>query len=268
MHRHFGMAIPSRNRPNDRKVLDCGSLPPLSNGMPEPKRRRAAYVKMQAHYAWFCSFAPFYSFCQNLRASASLRFKNTILPNEPKLKITKHCQSIGCKKSVWLRFQNEPIFPGSLRFKHFPFKVSQALSRLFKGIQPHSRFFWEKLFFGKGRRARSTRVWHAPCFGQCLRRGGFQGVPNRSKAFSRKKRLFIFFRERPVQHCRQINDDSQINPKANQRPTDANQKMNQTGKVRDQKPFKKDAVREQIDSTASKKKRLAPRSRSSQFYAN
>jgi hypothetical protein len=45
--------------------------------------------------------------------------KNTFLPNEPKLKITKHCKSIGCKKPVWLRFQNEPIFPGSLRFNRF-----------------------------------------------------------------------------------------------------------------------------------------------------
>src|ERR1700722_16840676 len=36
--------------------------------------------------------------------------KTSFLPNEPKLKIIKHCKSIGCENTVWLRFQNEPIF--------------------------------------------------------------------------------------------------------------------------------------------------------------
>jgi hypothetical protein len=63
--------------------------------------------------------------------------KNPILRNEPKLKITKHCKSIGCKKRFGFVSKTNPFSPVGLVVQRFP-------SRLLNPIQ--ERGFLEKIF--------------------------------------------------------------------------------------------------------------------------
>jgi hypothetical protein len=73
-----------------------------------------------------------------------------------------------------------------------PFKAIKGYSSLFTG-------FWKKLFFWGGTahsehmHVARTLLWPMPAAGRVPRRPKpFQGLPSRSKAFSRKKRLFVF----------------------------------------------------------------------------
>jgi hypothetical protein len=62
-----------------------------------------------------------------------------------------------------------------------------------------------------------------------------QTSPGCSKPFQgifQKKKIVYFFRERPAQHCRHINDDSQMNPKADRyRPKNESNRQSNESKV-------------------------------------
>jgi|SRR5580698_8844189 hypothetical protein len=88
-------------------------------------RRRFQSADMSAHSIFTQSaFVPL-PLCVRIPGA-----KKAILPNEPKSKITKYCTPIGCKNTVWLRFQNEPILP------------TVCGSRA--SIQAFARIFWRK----------------------------------------------------------------------------------------------------------------------------
>jgi hypothetical protein len=98
------------------------------------------------------------SFCLNLCFLCDSVAKTTILPNEPKLKITKHYKSIGCVKNGLASFPKRTHFPGSLRFKRFHSTPRNLL-------QPYTRVFGEKkiVYFYCGMALLRKLSGSAPC---------------------------------------------------------------------------------------------------------
>jgi hypothetical protein len=80
--------------------------------------------------------------------------KKAFLPNEPKWKITSHCPSVGCVKSVWLRFPKRTHFSLALAF--------QRDSKRFKGFEEKNIF--SRKLGGLGTRLAADRPHHFSLF--------------------------------------------------------------------------------------------------------